>query len=192
MRMHRFAVVACGVVLAAGLAAGLAGCSTSGSTSTNGLNFVSGNGYVQIPVADRKTAPVLSGSLVGGGMGSLASAAGKVVVINVWASWCGPCIGEAPALVSASKVLSNVAFFGVDTRDNEGNAQAFRVSSKAPYPSFFNQDGSMVLELSKFVNMSATPTTVILDKQHRVAAAVYGPVTATTIRDLVQPLERES
>ena len=49
-----------------------------------------------------------------------------------------------------------------------------------------------MLEMQRVLPMSALPITVILDKQHRVAAAIYGPTTATTIEAIVKPLERES
>jgi len=179
----------CGLALA--LAA--SGCSTTGSNVTRGANYVEGDGTIKLVDApDRVAAPELSGSLVGGGSGALSDQAGKVVVLNVWASWCGPCRTEAPDLVTAARRLSDVAFFGINTRDNQANAEAFIRSQEVPYPSFADQDGSLVLEMQRVLPMSALPITIILDKQHRVAAAIYGPTTALTIEAIVRPLERES
>ncbi len=84
---------------------------------------------------------------------------------------------------------------GINIRDNEGNAEAFvRRYQGVPYPSFSDQDGSLVLELQRVVNDARSlPVTIILDKQHRVAAAIYGPTTADHARRTSsEPLERES
>jgi len=172
------------VLCAVALAVSASSCTTSGNSATDGTNFVSGDGSIQlIKASDRKEAPDLSGSLVGGGQGDLSEDAGKVVVLNTWASWCGPCRKESQGLVEAAGRLSTAAFMGINTRDNEGNAQAFVRSQSIPYPSFSDQDGDLVLQMSRVVNMSSLPVTVILDKQHRVAAAIYGPTTAITIED---------
>lgn len=177
-----------------GLLAGLvAGCSTTGQTATNQGGYVPGDGsYLQIPAADRKTAPDLSGPLLDGGDTSLAADHGKVVVLNMWASWCGPCRKEAPALAAADRALPGVVFLGINTRDDADNARAFARATRAPYPSFLDQDGSLILQLQQVISMAAMPTTVVVDKQGRVAAAVYGPTTTTLIEALVRPLERAS
>jgi peroxiredoxin len=194
MRARRTAVTrVCTALCAVALAWSLSGCTTSGDDATDGTNFVSGDGSIQlIAASDRKEAPDLAGSLVGGGQGDLSDDAGKVVVLNTWASWCGPCRKESQGLVEAAGRLATATFMGINTRDNEGNAQAFVRAEGIPYPSFSDQDGALVLQMSRVVNMSSLPVTVILDKQHRVAAAIYGPTTATTIEAIVKPLERES
>jgi thiol-disulfide isomerase/thioredoxin len=175
------------------LAAAASGCATSASSATGGTQYVAGDGsFTLIPAAQRKQAPDLSGPLVGGGSASLAPHRGQVVVLNLWASWCSPCRQEAPSLAAAARMLPDAAFFGINTRDNEGNAEAFEQSQRVPYPSFFDQDGTLVLDMQQIVNMRSLPVTVVLDAQGRVAAAVYGPTTAITIKDIVSPLERES
>lgn len=187
MRTRRVAAAVCGIAIVLSAA----GCSTSGPRATNGAGFIEGDSVNVIPVADREHAPDLSGPLVGGGTGELRMDSGKVIVINVWAYWCGPCRQEAPELVKAAAKLSGATFMGINTRDNEGSAEAFVRSQGIPYPSFSDQDGSLVLDLQHAVNMSALPVTVVIDKQGRVAAAIYGPTTAITLKDIVRPLERE-
>jgi thiol-disulfide isomerase/thioredoxin len=165
----------------------------SGSSATGSKGYPEGDGsFTLIAAADRQPAPDLSGPLVGGGTARLYAERGKVVVLNVWASWCGPCRAESPNLVAAAKELHGVSFLGINTRDNKGSAEAFEHSQQIPYPSFSDQDGSLVLDMQSVVNMGSLPMTVVLDKHLRVAAAVYGVTTATTIKDIVTPLERES
>ncbi len=68
--------------------------------------------------ADRKAAPTLTGTTLDGKPWSLADQTGKVVVLNVWGSWCSPCRKEAPDLVAAAKELGPaVQFIGLNTRD---------------------------------------------------------------------------
>lgn len=188
MRARRIAAATCGLALAVSVT----GCSTSGPRATNGAGYIEGDSVNVIPAADREHAPELSGPLVGGGTGDLGVDRGKVIVLNVWAYWCGPCRQEAPELVKAAALLPEASFMGINTRDNEANAVAFVRSQGIPYPSFSDQDGSLVLDLQRVVNMAALPVTVVLDKEGRVAAAIYGPTTAITLKDIVRPLEGES
>lgn len=180
-------------VVAALLAGGASACSTTGSNAVGAKGYAAGDGaVVTIPVGDREVAPVLSGDLLGGGSADLAESAGKVVVLNVWAAWCGPCREEAPALAEADRMLPDAAFYGIDTKDDAATAQAFVRTNEVPYPSFFDQDGSLVLDLQSVVNVQARPSTVVLDKHGRVAASIAGPTTAITLKDIVQSLEQES
>jgi thiol-disulfide isomerase/thioredoxin len=182
-----------GVALVASVAVLAGACSIAGASSTGSKGYPAGDGTFNLIAApDRQPAPNLSGPLIGGGTADLASDRGRVVVLNVWASWCGPCRAEAPNLVAAAHQLPQVTFLGINTRDDEGSARAFEAAQRVPYPSFADQDGSLVLKMQSVINMRSLPMTVVLDKQGRVAAAVYGVTTATTIKDIVAPLEHES
>lgn len=170
----------------------VAGCSVSGANGVNSAGYVSGDGVVTLfDAGHRPAAPVLSGALLGGGTASLASAKGKVIVLNHWSSWCSPCRDEAAGLATAARALPGAVFMGIDTRDESGAAEAFVRAQHVPYRSFFDEDGSLLLLLQRAVPMNALPTTIVLDKHGDVAARISGPVDATTLEQIVRPLERE-
>ena len=142
---------------------------------------------MQIKPADRKAAPALEGPRVGGGTLSLASYRGRVVVLNVWGSWCAPCRAETPALVRSANTLAKqgVSFVGLNTRDNDAAAAAFDAAFHVPYPSFYDPDGDLVLMLRGSVSPKGIPSTLVIDRQGRVAAVVVGGATEQELSAVV-------
>jgi thiol-disulfide isomerase/thioredoxin len=184
-RMTRLAATTC-AVLALGA---VAGCSDDvGSSGEQG--FVSGNGVITaLPASDRAAPGEVSGRTIDGEPLSLADYEGQVVVVNVWGSWCAPCRAEAPMLADAARDLADqdVAFLGIDSRDpSESAARAFVRRFDIPYPSIYDQQGSTLLAFRGTLSPNAIPSTVIIDRQGRVAASVLGEITRTTLYDLVE------
>lgn len=175
------------------LATLLAGCSTSGDSSTGTKGYVTGDGAVTILGADdRPEAPEISGDLLGGGTLDLSTYAGKVIVLNAWGSWCGPCRGEAPDLVAASKELPDVRFVGLNSRDEEANAAAFVRRYDVPYPSLLDQDNNLLLLFHDMVSLASLPVTIVIDADDKVAAVVNGPISKATLVDLVEEIRDEA
>ena len=158
-------------------------CSNGGTMGTNEQSFISGNGVATfIPQADRKAAPAISGPTLDGG--SFTASAGKVLVLNVWASWCSPCRAEAPALQELSMKHPEVQFLGVLTRDSLVAARAFVERFGIQYPSLV--DDAILLKFHGQLTPNAIPTTLIIDTQGRIAARVSGEVTYSALEDLIE------
>ena len=185
-RLRRTALLLVGL-LAGGL---LAGCSSSGPTGSDGAGYVAGQGAItSLPVSQRQRPGRVSGETLDGKHIALSDYRGKVVVVNVWGSWCAPCRAEAPTLVAAANHLSGkgVVFLGINSRDlNKAAAQAFARTFHVPYQSIYDQDGSTLLAFRGTLTPNAIPSTVIIDPQGRVSGSVLGEVSKTTLYDLVQ------
>jgi peroxiredoxin len=156
--------------------------------------FVSGDGsIVEVAAADRQPAPPITGQTLTGESFSLADHVGDVVVLNVWASWCAPCRSEAPALadVAADTRGKGVQLVGLVTRDSDAASRAFVDRFQLDYPHVIDSDGALQLQFRETLPPQAIPSTLIIDKQGRVAARVLGEVSAPTLRGLVEPLQQE-
>ena len=147
-------------------------------------------GLDMYPRGDRPEAPQLEGRTLDGTPFKLAEYAGKVVVINVWGSWCGPCQAETPDLVRVARKSAGqgVRFVGIDTRDNLAAAQSFTRKYNVPYPSIFDSDGRALLPFRGITVISAVPSTVVVDRDGTVAARVIGPVTYKTLSGLLEDI----
>jgi thiol-disulfide isomerase/thioredoxin len=157
--------------------------------------YVSGDGAVEtISEADRDVPVALEGDLVGGGSWDSASARGEVVVVNVWGSWCAPCVAEAPDLQEVWAGLqaekAPVQFMGIDFREDPARGAAFARKAGITYPSLSDESGVLILALQG--KAPTVPTTLVLDRQGRIAARVNGPVAASTLRGLVDDVVAES
>lgn len=115
----------------------------------------------------------------------LASLRGKPVVLNFWASWCGPCKDEAPALEELSKKYAGrVVVVGLDSQDATGDARAFAERYHLTYP-IVHATGN---EIYQRWGLAAFPETFILDRNQRVVHHFAGPVTAADVEAQLGPL----
>ena len=171
----------------------LAGCSTDpladqysqGTTK----NYISGEGTIsEIKAADRGE-PVSFESVTDSGDDvSSADYAGKVLVLNFWYAGCPPCRVEAPELEQVNQAFQgqDVSFLGVNVRDQPAQSLSFAETLGVTYPSVIDADnGNLLLAFAGTVAPNAVPTTLVIDKQGRVAArflgAIDGPSSLRTI-----------
>jgi peroxiredoxin len=183
--------------LAATSALTLAGCATSSTSSDSSkTNLVQGTGEIAtVPAADRKAPVKLSGSDLDGKTISLSDYKGKVVVLNVWGSWCSPCRAEAGDFESVYQAdqAKGVAFLGIDTRDlQKPAAQSFVTDHGLTFPSLFDPDGELLLTFPPgTLNPQAIPTTLIFDRQGRVAVRALKPLSSDDLTKILAPVLAE-
>jgi thiol-disulfide isomerase/thioredoxin len=182
---HPVVVVAVCVLLLGGCGGGGAG---SAGSSAAAQSFISGPGVVdQVPPAERWPSPRVQGPRVGGGRIDSAEYRGKIVVYNVWGSWCPPCRAEAPSLrrIAGETKTSGVQFVGINIRDNQAAAQAFERRFTIPYPSVFDPEGRLLLLFRGTLPPNAIPSTIVVDRQGRAAARIVGGATYEKLRAVV-------
>lgn len=174
---------------------GVAGCADG---SSQDYSFAAPGGQTRIlydPPPVRGRAPDLAGEQVlePGRSVSTADFPGQVMVINVWGSWCGPCRRETPALerVFTQTHASGVQFLGVDVRDEvRSAAEDFLRDRAVTYPSIYDPPGRSLFALRGYPR-NVVPSTIVLDRQHRVAAVFLTALTADDLLPLVQRLAAE-
>lgn len=196
-RVPRARATAAAAVLASVL---LAGCSSTDPLSQQARagdekNYVSGDGtYAQIAPQDRSDPVELGGTTAGGDQVSLTQLRTDVVVLNIWYAGCAPCRAEAPDLVELATDLAGagVSFLGINTRDDAAQALAFQRTFSVPYPSVLDaRDGAALLALRGEASPQAVPTTLVLDRDGRVAARVIGLADRSVLRGLVETVLAE-
>jgi len=170
----------------------LAGCSGGVRAERSGGGFVQGEyGITVVPVGDRVDAPDLSGETPSGEQVSLDDFGGKTVLVNVWGSWCVPCREEVGNLVAARRQLAteNVAFLGINIRDDRAAAQAFEDRHGVAWPSLYDPSSSLLLGFRDSLAAAAVPTTYIIDNDGRVAVRMLNKQTAQTFVDAVTDVQ---
>jgi len=157
------------------------------SRADAGTGVVAEPGLDLYPATSRAPAPTLEGTTLDGKPFALSQLAGDIVVINVWGSWCAPCRAETPDLVrvATDQARHGVSFVGINTRDNPDAAKAFVRANKVAYPSVVDHNGEVLLALRDTIPTTAVPTSVVIDRQGRIAARIIGPVTYTTLKGLL-------
>src|SRR3954465_5475238 len=131
--------------------------------------YISGDGTVQIYAPDRRVAaPSITGESLSGGVINVRDLAGRVVVLNVWASWCGPCRTEQPKLNTVYDAVhaKGVDFLGVDIRDDGAAARAVVRTRSVGYPSIVDDAAAIALDFDPRLP-AYPPTTVVIDRAGR-------------------------
>jgi len=183
--------------VAAALALTLSACGKGGTSGGGGdTNFVTGNnGIDTVPAGKRATAPDLSGETIDGKTLDVADYKGKVVVLNVWGSWCGPCREEAQYFAKVSKEYQDkgVQFVGINTRDTSTTpAVNFEKEHGVEYPSLYDPTGKLMLRFKRgTLNPQAVPSTLVLDREGNIAARSLAALSEDKLRKMIAPVLAE-
>jgi len=144
----------------------------------------------RIAAGDRVEAPVAELRELGGeGTGSLADHRGRVVVLNVWASWCPPCRSEMPLLQRTHERIASQGgvVLGVDSQDLSEDALKFLREERIEFPSLRDRDG----EYADALGTNQLPETFLVDREGRIAALRRGPVDQAWLDEHLTPLLEE-
>jgi thiol-disulfide isomerase/thioredoxin len=181
----------------------LTGCATGDDAVAQGgsFEFVAPGGKTDIfydPPDDRSRPGKISGSELTDASKTISledeAFAGKVVVINVWGQWCGPCrseISELQKVYDETRPLG-VAFLGIDVRDgNRDAAVDFVTDRKVTFPSIYDPAMRTMIAFGGRYPTTVVPSTVVLDRSHRVAAVFLRELLAQDLQPVVEKLAAE-
>jgi peroxiredoxin len=194
-RTSRRAVLLTATAAAAALT--LTACSSGGKTGGTGdTNFVTGNDGIDTAAqGKRDAAPVLSGKTIDGEQLSTADYKGKILVVNVWGSWCTPCRAEAKNLQAVSEKLKGqgVQFVGINTRDtNTTSAINFEKEFGVTFPSLYDPTGKQMLRFKKgTLNPQLIPSTLVIDREGKIAARALMALSEDNLMGMIKPVLAE-
>lgn len=182
--MRRAAAVLAAAVVTAGV---LTGC---GDESWVDKCVTNAAGVIECPADQREPVDEVTGELLDGGSYNIADDRGKVVVVNFWGSWCSPCRAEADDLEKTFTATKDkgVTFIGVNSRDDRDLAKAFE-RGKVTFPSVYDPNAKVALQFD--VTQVSTPSTLILDRQGRIAIALRRPTVVSELQPLVERVAAE-
>lgn len=192
----RRSLLAAALATVALLLLGCSGSSGSNASTTSDaaeFDFSEATPLGQVIPADaRESAPAFSGELLDGSEFDSQSLDGDITVLNFWGSWCAPCRVETPEFqaVYTDVADSGVQFLGVDVKDQRSLAQAFVDGVGATYPSIFDPRGEVALAFRGFP-ANVVPTTILLDRDGRVAAVYVAVVPEKDLRTALDQLLAE-
>lgn len=185
---RRFSTVAAVLLLAVPMAASCGAADTNGADPTGARA-----GITRLEPDDRKKAPDISGDDLNGTPISLASFSGKVVVINIWGSWCPPCREEQPVLSALATELKpqGVEFIGIAIREGAATSRAYTEANNVPYPSISDSGGKLLVGFTSSLPAVAVPTTYVIDREGRVATRLLDVATKSTLGALITEIVEE-
>ncbi|KUO20975.1 TlpA family protein disulfide reductase [Streptomyces dysideae] len=193
-RSRRAALTTAGAALAALL---VSACSSGGVSGGGGdTNFVMGkDGISTVEKGKRDQAPDLSGKTIDDKQLAVSSFKGKVVVLNVWGSWCAPCRAEAANLEKVYTDLKprGVQFVGINVADPQvKSALAFEKQYGVTYPSLYDPSSKLMLRFEKgTLNPQAIPSTLVLDRDGKIAARSLAALSEEKLRKMIAPVLAE-
>jgi thiol-disulfide isomerase/thioredoxin len=170
----------------------LAGCTAADGKPSAGPSASAGSMQADLPpcpdqpathASGKNLLPALAFDCLGGGTLDLGRAPGVPTVVNLWASWCGPCREELPLMEQlASSAGSRVRVVGVISKDGRPQANSFAAEAGVTFPGAFDGEGRLMAGMG----IKGLPYTYFLDASGAVAYTQVGPVSSLDeLRSLV-------
>lgn len=145
--------------------------STEDASSLEGL---------EVGINAGEIAPDFTGTTLDGETIRLSDFRGKIVLLNDFASWCGPCIAETPHLVDLYNAEGDdVVFIGLNIEETEANVAGYRDEFDVPYPLVLNEDGA----LTKIYRPIGLPTSWFIDPDGVIRYVHAGPMTTPMLQE---------
>ena len=162
------------------------GCTDDGATGDETLRLAAGTG-VFIQPDRRDVAPVLRDVTLTGETLDTGLLRGGLLVLNIWGSWCNPCIKEQPELERAAKDASALGarFVGLNVRDTRESALAHVRRFDVSYPSLYDRTQKLQAKFRR-IPTQAIPTTIVIDREGRVASYLLGATTYEEIMGIIR------
>lgn len=179
--MRRFLLPGSAIILAAALVALLVfGISSQGPNSS--IDAAVAHGIRPVAPDSRAALPVLGSSR----RESLADFRGKVVVMNIFASWCTPCVAEAPVLEQTERRIAShdATVLGITYLDNSTDSEQFVRQHHISYPVLRDVNGNFV----QAFGTTGVPETFVIDRSGRIAAVLREPVDSQWLQQALAPL----
>ncbi|NBU22602.1 MAG: TlpA family protein disulfide reductase [Actinobacteria bacterium] len=187
------------VMLVASFVITLAGCTQDPLAEQyregSSKNYIAGDGTVtEFAKSERPGFEPWKGETESGLFLKSEALMGSVVVMNWWYAACAPCRAEAPDLAALSKEFEGkgVQFVGVNVRDTAETALAFDRRFGITFPSVMDaQSGEVSLAFTGVVSPAAVPTTLVIDKEGKVASRILGRIDPSILRTLIESVVKE-
>lgn len=196
---QRAVAIALVIFIVGSIALSLAGCTSDPLAdqfrSGDSKNYIAGDGTVtEYDSAQRPAFLPFTGETESGQMLDSKALEGQVVVMNWWYSACAPCRAEAPELQALYEEFQDqgVQFVGVNVRDTAETALAFDRKFDIGFPSIIDaQSGAVSLAFQGVVSPQAVPTTLVIDKQGKVASRILGRIDSSILKTLIETVVAE-
>lgn len=142
---------------------------------------------VNVGIAVGDLAPDFTGTTVDGQAITLSELSGKLVVVNVFASWCGPCRAETPHLVEVYKQIDRdrVEFIGLNLQETPKAVESFKDEFSIDYPLVLDEGGG-ITDIYRPIGL---PTTWFIDQDGIIRFSFSGPMTKESLQVILEDVE---